>query len=73
MDITWNVIEVLEGTHAGRVAVVPCRKPGFKLALRKAHYRLCNTSFEFADGFASGLVSQKRATRTLIPGKAVPA
>jgi hypothetical protein len=68
---TYNVVEVLEGPHAGRVAVVPCRKPGFRLQLRKAQYRVCNVEFLFADGFACGLITAKR--NSLRAGKAVTA
>lgn len=63
MDNSYNVVEVLWGpAHTiGRFVVVPARRPGFKNALRNARYRVCNVSFDFADGFASGLITASRA------------
>ena len=62
MDKRFNVVEVLWGPPAtiGRIVVVPVRKPGFKNPLRNARYRVCNVPFEFADGFACGLITASR-------------
>jgi len=48
------------GPHIGRVAVVPNRKKGFKNPLRRARYRVCNASFDFADGIACGIMMERR-------------
>jgi hypothetical protein len=56
----FNVIEVTGGPKAGRIAIVPARKAGFKNPLRNARYRLCNVGFTFADGFACGLITAGR-------------
>ena len=61
-DEGYNVVEILAPhPKAGGVRVVRNRKPGFKLPLRNARYRLCNVFFSFADGFACGIVSERRA------------
>jgi hypothetical protein len=60
MDNTFNVVEVLKGPKAGRVAVVPSRKPGFRNRLRNARYRVCAVPFEFADGLACGIMMERR-------------
>lgn len=56
----FNVVEVLQGPTIGRIAVVPVRRAGFKNKLRNARYRLCNVTFDFADGFACGLITAQR-------------
>lgn len=61
MEQRYNVIEVTAPhPRAGRVAVVPCKKTGFKLQLRNARYRVCNVEFDFADGFACGIITERR-------------
>ena len=61
---TFNVVEVTApGPFNGRVVVVPSRKPG-RLKLRNACYRLCNVPFDFADGSACGIVTERRAQRS---------
>jgi len=61
MEQTYNVIEVLAPhPKAGKIAVVPCKKTGFKLMLRNAQFRLCNMEFDFADGFACGIIAERR-------------
>lgn len=61
MDNRFNVVEVLGGPTVGRIVVVPARKRGFKNPLRNARYRVTNVSFDFADGFASGLITANRS------------
>jgi hypothetical protein len=72
----FNVVEILSGPKAGRICVVPCprsRPRAFyvrngheirPLTLRtdRARYRVCNVSFEFADGVACGIILARRET-----------
>ena len=61
MEQTYDVIEVTAPhPRAGRIAVVPVRKQGFKLRLRNARFRVCNVAFDFADGFACGIITERR-------------
>lgn len=59
----FNVVEITGGPKAGRVCVVRCRRPGFRLQLRNASYLLCCVSHEFADGFACGIITERRRAR----------
>lgn len=57
----FNVIEVLAPhPKAGKIVVVPVRRTPLRgrrpLPLRNARYRLSNSTFDFADGFACGLM-----------------
>lgn len=56
----FNVVEVTAGPKAGKVVVLPVRREGFRLHLRNARYRLCNVNFTFADGFACGVIQERR-------------
>jgi hypothetical protein len=62
MEPTFNVIEITNGPKTGRIRVVPCRRVGFRNPLRSARYRLCNVSFDFADGFACGMLVERRVS-----------
>jgi hypothetical protein len=58
-DKRFNVVEVLDGPHIGRLAVVPVRRTA-KNPLRLAQYRVCNVEFDFADGIACGIMMERR-------------
>ncbi len=61
----YNVIEVMAPhPKAGKIVVVPVRRrvSGRRpLPLRNARWRLSNSTFDFADGFACGLIASARA------------
>jgi hypothetical protein len=60
----YNVIEIMAPhPKAGKIVVTPVRRRTSSrrpLPLRNARWRLSNSTFEFADGFACGLMSEKR-------------
>jgi hypothetical protein len=53
----FDVVEILVGPHAGKICVLPTLRRAGRLRLRNARYRMCNSSFDFADGFADGFAT----------------
>ena len=69
----FNVIEVMAPhPKAGKIAVVPVRRAPVRgrrpLQLRNARYRLSNSSFDFADGFACGIIAAQTAIAAVRSG-----